>query len=386
MSSEACDQSVIRYIKEMEASSKRICKSSFSKEVNEYLDSRYPDSSSTRESLYRIMHGIEERPRCQRCGNAVAFKDMKSGFNKHCSQECVHRDPEVYKRGIAKKVEKYGTASSIGKIKETNMERYGVEFQMQCKEIQQKAKETCLAKHGDENYRNVEKAKETCLAKYGAEWWFNSIDCKEKTIKKLGTDNYRKTRESKQKTSRYMLSHRDEIREKVKKTCISKYGTDNVMRVQEIKSKIDYKAQKEKEYTTKKKNKSFNASKLEDNAWEVLKKAFPQAKRQYKSSEYPFACDFYIPETNTYIECNYHWTHGGKPYEATSEDLEKVQLWKSRGTAYYMNAIHTWTVRDVAKRETANAAGIDYIELYSQRELGDWIANYKNTHYIDGIQ
>ena len=32
-----------------------------------------------------------------------------------------------------------------------------------------------------------------------------------------------------------------------------------------------------------------------------------------KYDRYPFACDFYISSLDLFIECNYHWTHGGKP-------------------------------------------------------------------------
>ena len=45
--------------------------------------------------------------------------------------------------------------------------------------------------------------------------------------------------------------------------------------------------------------------------------------RQYKSDLYPFACDFYIPSLDLYIECNYHWTHGNKLYEGTKEGLKE---------------------------------------------------------------
>jgi len=34
----------------------------------DYLDSRYPDSSSREETVYRIVNHIEERPVCKVCG------------------------------------------------------------------------------------------------------------------------------------------------------------------------------------------------------------------------------------------------------------------------------------------------------------------------------
>ena len=46
---------------------------------------------------------------------------------------------------------------------------------------------------------------------------------------------------------------------------------------------------------------------------------------QYKDDRYPFACNFYIPSLDLFIECNYHWTYGGKPYEGTEDDKQIVE-------------------------------------------------------------
>lgn len=43
-------------------------------------------------------------------------------------------------------------------------------------------------------------------------------------------------------------------------------------------------------------------------------------KRQYKSELYPFACDFYIQNLDLYIECNFHWTHGGHKFDKNNEN------------------------------------------------------------------
>ena len=56
-----------------------------------------------------------------------------------------------------------------------------------------------------------------------------------------------------------------------------------------------------------------------------LKERYPDVITQYKDDRYPFACDFYIPSLDLFIECNYHWTHGGKPYEGTEDDKQIVE-------------------------------------------------------------
>lgn len=56
----------------------------------------------------------------------------------------------------------------------------------------------------------------------------------------------------------------------------------------------------------------MNTSKSEEMSYVLLVERFGanDILRQYKSEEYPFACDFYIKSRNIYIECNYCWTHG----------------------------------------------------------------------------
>lgn len=86
----------------------------------------------------------------------------------------------------------------------------------------------------------------------------------------------------------------------------------------------------------------------------MIKSRFPNTKYQYKSKEYPFCCDFYVPELDLYIECNYHWTHGGHPYDpANDNDKRRLESWKQKISKYYNNAIKVWTERDILKRETA---------------------------------
>ena len=60
------------------------------------------------------------------------------------------------------------------------------------------------------------------------------------------------------------------------------------------------------------------------------------------------------------------WTHGIHPYDPTNkDDQETLQLWKSKNTKFYENAINTWTIRDVQKRECAKKNGLNYLEIFS---------------------
>ena len=104
-----------------------------------------------------------------------------------------------------------------------------------------------------------------------------------------------------------------------------------------------------------------------------MKEYYPDIVSQYKDNRYPFACDFYIPSLDLFIECNYHWTHGGKPYEGTENDKKIVEKWKTKNTKFYNNAIQTWTVRDVNKRNTVKENKLNYIEFWNIDDLKTWM-------------
>ena len=107
-----------------------------------------------------------------------------------------------------------------------------------------------------------------------------------------------------------------------------------------------------------------------------LRKTFPNLKTQYRSKEYPFNCDFYIPSLNLYIEYNGTWLHGDKFFDKSDiKDLEKLNQWteKSKNSKFYKNAIETWTVRDINKLETVIKNNLNYIAWFNQEQAYDWI-------------
>jgi hypothetical protein len=119
---------------------------------------------------------------------------------------------------------------------------------------------------------------------------------------------------------------------------------------------------------------SFRISKQEDKMWEILKEKFINVIRQYREDRYPFACDFYIPEKDLFIELNLFWSHGKKPFENTKEDINKINKWKSKNTKFYNNAIETWTVRDVLKRNTAKQNNLNYLEFFYFKDFENWFS------------
>ena len=145
---------------------------------------------------------------------------------------------------------------------------------------------------------------------------------------------------------------------------------------EDLRKKSHSKESKLKEYQTKKKNHTFNTSKIEKELETKLGELFPDLKTQYKSEKYPFACDFYIPSLDLYIEYNGSWTHGGCFYDKNNEENRNtLEKWKnaSEHSRFYQNAVETWTKRDVLKLKTVIENNLNYIAWFNEEQAYDWI-------------
>lgn len=128
-----------------------------------------------------------------------------------------------------------------------------------------------------------------------------------------------------------------------------------------------------KQYLTKKLHNSFNTSTPEELFYKKLVELNKNNTiyRQYKDVRYPFYCDFYIKELDLFIELNYHWTHGGKPYLNDDNDKKTLLEWREKATKskFYEAAIETWTRRDVRKRQIARKNNLNYIEIFTDKDI-----------------
>lgn len=208
---------------------------------------------------------------------------------------------------------------------------------------------------------------QTCLEKYG--WRHNWQDPEEQKRSHSKEAKEKMKQTCLEKYGCEVSSQSNIVKQHRKETCLKKYGVTHEMKLKNHVDKVN---------NTKRINNTFNTSKTEEESYKLLKEKYPDIIRQYKSKEYPFNCDFYIPNLDLYIECNYNWTHGGKPFENSEKDKIKIKLWESKQTKYYNNAINTWTIRDVNKRNTAKQNNLNYKEFFTILEFKKWLNNYES--------
>jgi hypothetical protein len=349
------DQDIINHFYKNDKRKSRVAE--LSDEMLAYLNGRYADSESINETVYRIFNHIDERPVCPMCGGKLKF--VKS-FNSFCSKSCSAKHSAIeYEK-------KHGVKSSLllnrDKVKQTMIEKYGVDNYAKTKEFVGKMKETCQERYGVESFTQTasyrEKTKQTCIEKYGVEHHLKSQDTREKiksTInEKFGCDNAFQNKDI-----------IEDIKQKRKQTCIERYGTETWQQSEEHKQRVHQ--IKQKEYDTRKANNTWTTSSIEERIADWLESEHVDFERQYRSDAYPFACDFWLKDYDLYIEIQGTWTHGGRPYNSFSIiDSNIVQQWRKKQSDYYDNAIYTWTKLDPKKRKMAKENGVNLLEIFSQ--------------------
>ena len=326
------------------------------------------------EIYYRLKNNLKKRPVCIICGKPVKY--TSGHYAKFCSKECQYSD-------LGKKITK-----EI-KIK-SNLEKYGVEHTSQLKEvtdkrtksradhvneIQQHVRESLYKKYGAYDVMHIphilQKIKDTNLKKFGVEFPLQQL-------KKENSEIY-------QKISQTCINKFDvdsplknkEVREKIKQTNIQRYGVDNPLKNKEIWKK----SQDNRQISSK--------SKLENNFLNYLKLKYESDDiiTQYKSKEYPYYCDFYIKSINLYIEIQGHWTHNDHPFDINNlNDQQIMNIWRTKSLSdkYYKNALNTWTIKDVEKRNTAIQNNLNYLEIFGKTDLNKYIDIFEN--YIKNME
>ena len=139
---------------------------------------------------------------------------------------------------------------------------------------------------------------------------------------------------------------------------------------------------KRQNYTTKKKNNTLNVSKVERRVYEKILEKYPNTIQSYFSDEYPFTCDFYIPELNLYIEYNGFTTHCGHFFDSHNKyDIKRLEELKylvenaktQKSKNFYKNVIYTWTVLDKRKLDTVKKNKLNYIVFWNEEEANNYI-------------
>ena len=130
------------------------------------------------EALYLICNNLDEPPKCEFCNkNYKSFITFKKGYKNYCSTRCSSSDKKTQEKVKQTTLERYGVEHALqseeikNKLKETNLKKYGVEWASQAESSKEKARQTNLEKYGSYSPMQSEKVKNklkrTNLERYG---------------------------------------------------------------------------------------------------------------------------------------------------------------------------------------------------------------------------
>ena len=155
---------------------------------------------------YIVYHG--SRPMCKVCNGNTYYREWR--FGETCSLKCAANNERRNLQIKETILQKYGVdnISKSGyfyeKMKAHNLEKYGVEHYMQSSEFKNKSQKSCIEKYGTKHYSQTEKFQK---------------GMKEHNFEKYGVEHYSQT---------------SEFKEKIKKTCIKRYGVEHHMQSLEV--------------------------------------------------------------------------------------------------------------------------------------------------------
>lgn len=343
-------------------------------ELKTYIENRYNDSYSLKESLVRIFNHIDVHPKCKFCGKDIPFRNkIKKPFGEFCSKSCAVKLPEDIQN--KKELEKYGELglSKFEKTKRTLISKYGVDNIIKLPGVNEKRINTNIEKYGGKSPMSSEKVKRTWKENFknthGCEYPYqdNSIlnKTKEKIVEKYGVDHAMKLKT---------------IANKQQNTMIKKYGVKCIIHDKQWLN--EHPEIIEHRYESMKKNGTLNTSKEEQYIFNKIKLKF-EVLQHYKDKErYPFVCDFYIPSLDLFIEYQGSMFHNNRPYLGTEDDLKEIEEIKQKSEmrkqitgkqkTRYDSLIETWTIRDVKKRKIAKQNNLNYLEFFNLHDFDKW--------------
>lgn len=143
-----------------------------------------------RRAFSLIAKNIYEPVKCKICNNIIpAYKVLNNV--QYCSSKCSQSSPERLEKVKQTTLNRYGVDNAAkskqiqDKIKQTNIEKYGYSNVFQNEDIKQKSKKTNLEKYGKEYFVQtdefIEKSKSTNLKNRGVEYPSQSLQVQEKS-------------------------------------------------------------------------------------------------------------------------------------------------------------------------------------------------------------
>jgi hypothetical protein len=132
-----------------------------------YIDNRYIDSTSFKETIYRIKHNCEVRPKCKTCGNDVEFIGKNNIlFRQYCCNRCSGINKDTINKKQQSDKEKHcgilgwniSSENKVNSRKNTLISKYG-NWENACIELEKLRQNSVYKKYGVKSLMDLEEVK-----------------------------------------------------------------------------------------------------------------------------------------------------------------------------------------------------------------------------------
>jgi len=151
-----------------------------------------------------------------------------------------------------------------------------------------------------------------------------------------------------------------DLRKKQEQTMLEKYGVTHNWKSGSLRSK-----------------EKFKVSQLEQYFMDNLDKLNIKYMYRYfePSNRYPYECDFYLPETDTFIEINGTALHDNHIFDENNPaDIKYLNYLKTRtDSSWYQSKIRIW-LKDKEKYDTAIKNKLNFQILWSKADIDVYIS------------
>lgn len=287
--------------------------------------------------------------KCSYCGKEFELRpqqrlraNCKDKLEFYCCRSCqakakkdeIHTKEAEEKRLKTRLKNNNGNYFDNERLKKNNLEKYGVEWNIQREEVQNKIKQTMNSKYGSNSpwssQEVKDKRKETFIQNYGVDNPWKDKQVRDKCIKvaieRYGSpNNIEKTKETNLKRYGHKYSLQNElVKQRISNTCLSKYGvkynclTDNCI--------------------SKQGNTISNINKEISN---ILKENNIENELEYKVDGNLY--DIHILNTNILLEINPTYTHNstiGPYFKGTHVNPKDKQYHFNRTISSIKNGYH----------------------------------------------
>ena len=304
---------------------------------------------------------------CLTCGyefEQLAGNHLKGKGCRRCSESQINTRISRCEDFITKSKIIHGDKYDYSLVKYINNKTYVDVICNSCGEIYKTTPDNHL-RGSDCRCLQKSKIQKTSLERYGV----TNAMLNEDVVSKLKVTNLKRY-------GKPYYTSTNEFKLKSKKSLMTKYGVDHISKSSfyiENKEQIVDKIQRSLKIRS-----TYTKSKVEDVFYCKLVSIYGEndVERQYKSIDYPYACDFYVKSKDLYIEFNGHWTHGDCFYSENSDYTAKfLKRLNSHSGDYYKKAKYVFTKLDVEKVSMAKLNNLNYLVFWNNdlSDVDNWI-------------